>query len=166
MASGFGKRQVGVDVGVVVVDAVHLIVDAFGDGSVGLGVLLARVGAALAVRAAIVLRGIRDARAEENELLHLAPVERQLHNLPLVHHLADRSRLGGDQRRVRRNRNLLRDRANAQRDRLRSRLANSQLDARLHVRSKAAFLDRQLVIAHRQTREQVVARRAGGDAFA
>jgi hypothetical protein len=81
---GVGKGQISINVGVVVGDAIHLIIDAFGKRSARLGVLLARIGSALAVGAAVVRGGIGNPRREEYQLLYLPPIERQFGYLSLV----------------------------------------------------------------------------------
>ena len=158
-----GERQVRVHISVVVGHAIHLVVDAFRKCSAGFGVLLARVSTALAVGPAIVRCGVGDTGGEEDQLLHLAAIERQIDNLPLVDDLADGGRLGGHERGVAGYGHLLRDGADAHHNFLGGGLADGELNAGLHVSRHAFLFDRQLIFPDRQTEKQVIAHRTCRD---
>ena len=137
-----GERQVRVHIGVVVGYAVHLVVDAFRKCSVGLGILFARIGAALAIGAAIVRCGIGNTGREKDQRLDLASIERQIDNLPLVDHLADGGGLRRDQRGVAGYGHLLRDSTDTHHNLLGGGLADGQLESGLHVSGHPLLLDR------------------------
>ena len=103
-----GKRQVRIQVRIVMTGAVHLVIDGPGPRPVDVAVLLTRVHAALAVHEAIVARFVERARREEKEFLRLPAVQRQIQNLLLINELADRARSGGQHGGVGRNGHLLR----------------------------------------------------------
>src|SRR5436853_1792825 len=72
---GVGKRQIGVDISIVVSYAIHLVIHTFGRRAIGFGVLFPGICAAFAVGAAIVFRGISNTGREEYELLNLSPIK-------------------------------------------------------------------------------------------
>ena len=100
MASGFGKGQIRVDVGVVIVRAIQLVTHPVCAGAIDFGILLTWENAALAVRRAVVGGDILRSRDEKNQLLHITAIQGQANNLLLVDKLTKCRRVGRNHCRV------------------------------------------------------------------
>ena len=112
-------------------------------------------------RAALARRtGARVATAhaggQGRELKELAPVERQLEDLAVVHHLAERGGLGPDQRRPRLHRHRFGDLADLQDQVHADGLANLHRDFGLHGGLESGHLGPHLVAAYPGQRDAVV----------
>ena len=87
---GIRKRQIGVQVSVIVAGAIKLIVDSSGAGAIDGGLLLSRIDTTVASQSAVAIGNIHRSCGQENQGLHCSSIQRKVNNPSFVHELADR----------------------------------------------------------------------------
>jgi hypothetical protein len=166
-ASRVGEGQARIEIGIVVIGAVHLEVDLAAVGRAGeadtvdVRGLFGGVDAALSADAATVTAGIDRANRQIHQTLRAPAVERKLDDRQLIDHLAAGRGAAGDQLSLASDRYLVRHLSDLQRDGYVRSLVDYQRDTGLHIGGEALLFDAQFIGADAQSGEQERSGRAG-----